>query len=243
MRPAANASAYGLLVSFLLFSPLVSLALPSAPRCKAARSPLASRSQVLTFLLLLRVFSASSASPRLRVKKQPSSPTHVFPSFPPRSARGIELCVEWVPSAQSITGPKYPCASAGSASSALLQQERASSVFHCRARLRVKKQPSSHTHVFPSFPPRSARGIELCVEWVPSAQSIAGPKYPCASAGSASSALLQQERASSVLPLASRMRPRLSSASAMSACCAMASRYSRTALSGWPAFSYINPAL
>src|ERR1035441_9292070 len=93
MRPAANASAYGLLVLFLLFSPLVSLPLPRAPRCKAARSPLAPRSQVLTFLLLLRVFLRVSASPRLRVKKQPSSPTRVFPSFPPRSARGIELCV------------------------------------------------------------------------------------------------------------------------------------------------------
>src|ERR1019366_10281917 len=43
MRPAANASAYGLLVLFLLFSPLVSLPLPRAPRCKAARSPLAPR--------------------------------------------------------------------------------------------------------------------------------------------------------------------------------------------------------
>src|ERR1039457_2407421 len=67
MRPAANASAYGLLVLFLLFSPLDSLPLPRAPRCKAARSPLAPRSQVLTFLLLLRVFlrvSASGSSPQ-----------------------------------------------------------------------------------------------------------------------------------------------------------------------------------
>jgi len=62
---------------------------------------------------------------------------------------------------------------------------------------------------------------------------MAGPKYPCASAGSTSRALVQHSRASSELPAASSIRPRFKSASGMPGWSASASRYRRVAFSDY----------
>jgi hypothetical protein len=75
------------------FSTLASRPLSRAPRCLAARSPLAPRSQVLTFLLPLRVFIRVSAPPGQEAAVKPHTllPTFLIP-FRHGPFSGIGLC-------------------------------------------------------------------------------------------------------------------------------------------------------